>query len=100
MFSNFIFQFVLWVVDKKLFHLSFQNPVLYLKAVVFFFFFFFLFLVVVGAVPVVIGAPNIQEFAPSPASLLHIRKLSDVESVANSMKYLAANPEAFNNSLR
>ena len=48
----------------------------------------------------VIGAPNIQEFAPSPASLLHIRKLSDVESVANSMKYLAANPEAFNNSLR
>ncbi|XP_022922699.1 glycoprotein 3-alpha-L-fucosyltransferase A-like [Cucurbita moschata] len=55
---------------------------------------------VAGAVPVVIGAPNIQEFAPSPASLLHIRKLSDVESVANSMKYLAANPEAFNNSLR
>ncbi|CAK9318064.1 unnamed protein product [Citrullus colocynthis] len=55
---------------------------------------------VAGAVPVVIGAPNIEEFAPSPASLLHIRELSDVESVANSMKYLAENPEAFNNSLR
>ncbi|XP_022149271.1 glycoprotein 3-alpha-L-fucosyltransferase A isoform X2 [Momordica charantia] len=55
---------------------------------------------VAGTVPVVVGAPNIQEFAPSPGSVLHIRELSDVESVANSMKYIAANPVAFNNSLR
>lgn len=63
-------------------------------------FFFIFFVVVVGAIPVVIGAPNIQEFAPSPTSLLHIGELSDVESVADSMKYLAANPDAFNNYLR
>lgn len=64
-----------------------------MKVMAFFFFF-------AGTVPVVVGAPNIQEFAPSPGSVLHIRELSDVESVANSMKYIAANPVAFNNSLR
>uniref|UniRef100_A0A1D1XD26 Fucosyltransferase n=1 Tax=Anthurium amnicola TaxID=1678845 RepID=A0A1D1XD26_9ARAE len=53
-----------------------------------------------GAVPVVVGAPNIQDFAPSPGSVLHIRELSDVNSVAEKMKYLAANPEAYNQSLR
>ncbi|XP_068637100.1 glycoprotein 3-alpha-L-fucosyltransferase A-like isoform X2 [Aristolochia californica] len=53
-----------------------------------------------GTIPVVVGAPNIQEFAPSPRSILHIRKLSDVGPVAKKMKYLAGNPEAFNNSLR
>ncbi|MQL93495.1 hypothetical protein Taro_026137 [Colocasia esculenta] len=55
---------------------------------------------VAGAVPVVVGAPNIQDFAPSRGSILHIRNVDDVESVASRMKYLAANPEAFNQSLR
>lgn len=48
----------------------------------------------------VVGAPNIQDFAPSPGSVLHIKKLADVESVAKKMKLLAKNPEAYNQSLR
>ncbi|KAJ7967461.1 glycoprotein 3-alpha-L-fucosyltransferase A [Quillaja saponaria] len=55
---------------------------------------------VAGTVPVVVGAPNIQDFAPSPSSILHIQELTDVESVAKTMRYLAENPEAYNQSLR
>ncbi|KAG9450991.1 hypothetical protein H6P81_010956 [Aristolochia fimbriata] len=55
---------------------------------------------VAGTIPVVVGAPNIQDFAPSLHSVLHIKELSDVGPVAKKMKYLAGNPEAFNNSLR
>lgn len=58
------------------------------------------FLYLSGSVPVVIGAPNIQDFAPAPGSLLHIKELSDVESVAKRMTYLAENPEAYNQTLR
>lgn len=53
-----------------------------------------------GSVPVVIGAPNILDFAPSPNSLLHIKELKDAASVAKTMKYLAENPNAYNESLR
>ncbi|XP_047181838.1 glycoprotein 3-alpha-L-fucosyltransferase A-like isoform X2 [Vigna umbellata] len=55
---------------------------------------------VAGTVPVVVGAPNIQDFAPSPGSILHIKEIEDVESVAKTMRYLAENPEAYNQSLR
>ncbi|CAH9125797.1 unnamed protein product [Cuscuta epithymum] len=55
---------------------------------------------VAGSVPVVVGAPNIQDFAPCPGSLLHIKKLEDVESVAKTMKHLAENPSAYNQTLR
>lgn len=55
---------------------------------------------VAGSVPVVIGAPNIQDFAPSPGSILHIKELTDVESVAKTMKQLAENLTAYNESLR
>ncbi|XAR72904.1 Glycoprotein 3-alpha-L-fucosyltransferase [Bertholletia excelsa] len=55
---------------------------------------------VAGSVPVVVGAPNIQDFAPCPSSILHIRELHDAESVAKTMKYLAENPDAYNQSLR
>lgn len=48
----------------------------------------------------VIGAPNIQDFAPAPGSLLHIKEVTDVDSVAKRMKYLAENTSAFNMSLR
>lgn len=48
----------------------------------------------------VVGAPNIQEFAPSPDSFLHIKEFSDVESIAKSMKHLAENPKSYNQSLR
>lgn len=53
-----------------------------------------------GTVPVVVGAPNIQDFAPSPGSVLHIKELEDVESIAKTMRHLAENREAFNQSLR
>ncbi|MCI16835.1 glycoprotein 3-alpha-L-fucosyltransferase A-like, partial [Trifolium medium] len=39
-------------------------------------------------------------FAPYPGSVLHIKELQDVESVAKTMRYLAENPEAYNQSLR
>ncbi|KAI3947709.1 hypothetical protein MKX01_034374 [Papaver californicum] len=55
---------------------------------------------IAGSVPVVVGAPNIMEFAPSPISVLHIKTLEDVPSVARTMKYLAENPEAYNQSVR
>ncbi|EXC17335.1 Glycoprotein 3-alpha-L-fucosyltransferase A [Morus notabilis] len=55
---------------------------------------------VAGSVPVVIGAPNIQDFAPAPGSILHIKELSDVDSVAKRMKYLSENPGAYNQTLR
>ncbi|PSS26107.1 Glycoprotein like [Actinidia chinensis var. chinensis] len=55
---------------------------------------------VAGSVPVVVGAPNIQDFAPSSDSILHIRKLNDAESVAKTMKYLAEHSDAYNQSLR
>lgn len=54
----------------------------------------------IGTVPVVVGAPNIQDFAPYPNSVLHIRELEDVKSVAKTMKYLAEFPDAFNQTLR
>ncbi|TYH85954.1 hypothetical protein ES332_D01G008200v1 [Gossypium tomentosum] len=53
-----------------------------------------------GSVPVVIGAPNIEDFAPSSDSYLHIKDLKDVRSIAEQMKYLAGNPDAYNRLLR
>ncbi|GAA0157132.1 glycosyltransferase [Lithospermum erythrorhizon] len=55
---------------------------------------------VAGSIPVVVGAPNIQEFAPAPGSVLHIKQLSDVDKVSETMKYLSQDPRAFNETLR
>ncbi|XP_019157852.1 PREDICTED: glycoprotein 3-alpha-L-fucosyltransferase A-like isoform X2 [Ipomoea nil] len=55
---------------------------------------------VAGSIPVVVGAPNIQDFAPSLGSVLHIKELSDAEKVANTMTYLDENPSAYNQALR
>lgn len=55
---------------------------------------------VAGTIPVVVGAPNIQEFAPLPGSVLHIKEAGDIDSVAKTMKYLADHPDAYNQSLR
>eukprot|EP00250_Pteridium_aquilinum_P008599 c18066_g1_i1 orf=852-2411(+) len=54
---------------------------------------------VAGTVPVVIGAPNIYDFAPSSKSILHITSISDIEHVANQMKHLATHEDAYNASL-
>lgn len=55
---------------------------------------------VTGAIPVVVGAPNIQEFSPGEGAILHIKELDDVISVARKMKHIASSPDAFNQSLR
>ncbi|KAM7251592.1 hypothetical protein ACFE04_023475 [Oxalis oulophora] len=55
---------------------------------------------VAGTIPVVVGAPNIQEFAPAPGSILHIKEIQDIKPVAETIKNLANNPEAYNQSLR
>lgn len=55
---------------------------------------------IAGAIPVVIGAPNIQDFAPCDGCILHIKEVKDIASVAKTMQYLATNPDAFNNTLR
>nr|AAO64480.1 core alpha 1, 3-fucosyltransferase [Arabidopsis thaliana] len=55
---------------------------------------------VAGSVPVVVGPPNIEEFAPASDTFLHIKTMEDVEPVAKRMKYLAANPAAYNQTLR
>ncbi|KAL4555767.1 hypothetical protein LXL04_038395 [Taraxacum kok-saghyz] len=55
---------------------------------------------VAGTVPIVVGPPNIQDFAPAPGSILHIKELKDIEPVARTMKHLAENPIAYNQSLR
>lgn len=54
---------------------------------------------VAGSVPVVIGAPNIYDFAPSPKSILYIQSVSDIERVANQMKHLATHEDAYNATL-
>ncbi|CAN0878942.1 Glycoprotein 3-alpha-L-fucosyltransferase A [Linum grandiflorum] len=55
---------------------------------------------VAGTIPVVVGAPNIQDFAPGPGSVLHIKTLKDVETVAKTMRNLSENLTAYNQSLR
>ncbi|CAD6245484.1 unnamed protein product [Miscanthus lutarioriparius] len=55
---------------------------------------------VAGSIPVIVGAPNIQEFSPGEGAILHIKELDDVASVAKTMKNIASNPDAFNQSLR
>ncbi|KVI02976.1 hypothetical protein Ccrd_018729, partial [Cynara cardunculus var. scolymus] len=53
-----------------------------------------------GSTPVVVGAPIIQYFAPLPGSILHVKELTVVELVAKTMKQLAENLMAYNESLR
>ncbi|KAK3123650.1 hypothetical protein QOZ80_8AG0634130 [Eleusine coracana subsp. coracana] len=55
---------------------------------------------VAGSIPVVVGAPNIQEFSPGEGAILHIKELDDVASVASTMKNIASNPDMFNQSVR
>ncbi|CAI5954209.1 unnamed protein product [Closterium sp. NIES-65] len=54
---------------------------------------------VAGSIPVVIGAPNIANFAPSPNSYLEIKSLEDVPRVAQQMVTLAGNQTAYDEML-
>ncbi|KAI5068415.1 hypothetical protein GOP47_0016760 [Adiantum capillus-veneris] len=54
---------------------------------------------VAGSIPVVIGAPNIYDFAPSPKAILHIKSVNDIEDVANQIMHLASHEDAYNASV-
>ncbi|CAI5535437.1 unnamed protein product [Closterium sp. Naga37s-1] len=54
---------------------------------------------VAGSIPVVIGAPNIADFAPSPNSYFEIKSLEDVPRVAQQMVTLAGNQTAYDEML-
>ncbi|MCO5549946.1 hypothetical protein L7F22_003423 [Adiantum nelumboides] len=54
---------------------------------------------VAGSIPVVIGAPNIYNFAPSPKAILHIKSVNDIEHVAKQIMHLATHEDAYNASL-
>lgn len=52
-----------------------------------------------GSVPLVIGAPNVEEFAVAPNSMLVIRDLQDVPAVAQRVQQLLANETAYSEML-
>lgn len=52
-----------------------------------------------GAVPVVIGAPNIQDFAPSDNSIIYIENEAALPQVAERMLYLMQNNTAYDEML-
>ncbi|CAM6061211.1 unnamed protein product [Sphagnum tenellum] len=54
---------------------------------------------VAGSIPVVVGAPNIEEFAPAPNSYLYIKDENEVKSVAAKMMFLAGNATAYDEAL-
>ncbi|CAN1278557.1 Putative fucosyltransferase-like protein [Linum perenne] len=55
---------------------------------------------VAGTIPVVVGAPNIQDYSPGQGSILHIKSLEDIDTVAKTMNYLSENATAYNQALR
>eukprot|EP00249_Psilotum_nudum_P014422 c24815_g1_i1 orf=455-1984(+) len=55
---------------------------------------------VAGSVPVVVGAPNIQYFAPAGNAFIHIKSLNDVGRAAAQIKYLVSNDTAYNETLK
>ncbi len=59
-----------------------------------------LWFVMAGSIPVVVGPPNIQDFAPAPNSYLYIKHADDVKGVAAKMKFLAENATAYNDTIR
>eukprot|EP00271_Cylindrocystis_brebissonii_P008743 TRINITY_DN23230_c0_g1_i1.p1 TRINITY_DN23230_c0_g1~~TRINITY_DN23230_c0_g1_i1.p1 ORF type:complete len:709 (-),score=139.74 TRINITY_DN23230_c0_g1_i1:229-2355(-) len=51
---------------------------------------------VAGCVPVVVGAPNIDDFAPSNNSFFHIKSLSEVDEISTRMLQVRENPQLWN----
>lgn len=50
---------------------------------------------VAGAVPVVIGAPNIEHFIPDKNAIIYIQSLEDTEAAAKEMKILLADDQKY-----
>lgn len=53
-----------------------------------------------GTVPVSLGAPNIDDYAPQPETYLHLRTLEDVPRVASRMREIANTPSLYRHYLR
>ncbi|CAG8495340.1 40696_t:CDS:1 [Gigaspora margarita] len=49
----------------------------------------------VGVVPIIWGAPNVRSYLPHPKSVIFVEDFSDVEELANYLKYLAKNETAY-----
>lgn len=54
---------------------------------------------VAGCVPVVVGAPNIADFEPSPNSILHIASMEQVPFIASEIKRINNDDAAWNEML-
>lgn len=50
-------------------------------------------------VPIVIGAPNIESFAPQPNSLIHIRSRKEIPKAVRRIRHLLSNETAYNEML-
>ncbi|CAG8743953.1 2660_t:CDS:2, partial [Dentiscutata erythropus] len=48
-----------------------------------------------GVIPVIWGVPNVRSYLPHPKSAILIEDFSDVEALANYLKYLAKNEKAY-----
>ena len=55
---------------------------------------------VAGTIPVSLGAPNIDDYAPQPETYLHLGTLEDVPSVAARMREIANAPSLYRHYLR
>ena len=53
-----------------------------------------------GSVPVVLGAPNVAEFAPSPESYLDVRDFREPAALASRIAALCADEAAYASMLR
>lgn len=54
---------------------------------------------VAGSVPIVIGAPNIAQFAPAPNSYLKLDSIDDVPAVVEKVQYLMAHDDEYEKML-
>ncbi|KAL3816813.1 hypothetical protein ACHAXA_008676 [Cyclostephanos tholiformis] len=53
-----------------------------------------------GTIPVYLGAPNVDDYAPMSETYLHLRDMDDVPNVANRMHEIANDPELYRHYLR
>lgn len=56
---------------------------------------------VAGSVPIVVGAPNIHDYEPSPNSIIHVNSATPdgLAKISNRIKYLMANATAYEEML-
>mmetsp|Transcript_13720 Transcript_13720/g.21425 ORF Transcript_13720/g.21425 Transcript_13720/m.21425 type:complete len:165 (-) Transcript_13720:28-522(-) len=50
---------------------------------------------IAGSVPIYLGAPNVEEFAPSPHSFIDLRRFATAQELGGYLKYLNSNQTAY-----